>query len=124
MFTPGEVYPSSRINTPSTSSDDEAVTVHKQKDLPRASKGRVLVIDLADLLCGPAGNGSGLRRIGDKWVGKCPLPGCASKLRSFAVWPTTDSWHCFCCLRGGSVTDLARHAGYELVARARGWRSL
>jgi hypothetical protein len=82
---------------------------------------RVLVIDLADLLCGPAGNRSGLRRIGDRWVGKCPLPDCVSKLRSFAVWPSTDSWHCFCCRRGGNVTDLARLAGNDLVAKARGW---
>jgi hypothetical protein len=121
MFTPGEVYPGSKINTPSISSDDEAVTIHKPKVLPKAHKGWVLVVDLADLLCGPAGNRSGLRRIGDKWVGKCPLPGCASELRSFAVWPATDSWYCFCCRRGGNVTDLARLAGHELVARARGW---
>jgi hypothetical protein len=78
-------------------------------------------IVLADLLCGPAGNRSGLRRIGDKWVGMCPLPDCASKLRSFAVWPGTDSWQCFCCRRGGNVTDLARLVGHELVAKARGW---
>jgi hypothetical protein len=80
----------------------------------------VSTLDLADLLCGPAGNRSGLRRIGDRWVGICPLPHCTSKLRSFAVWPGTDSWHCFCCLRGGSVTDLAQFAGNELVAKARG----
>jgi hypothetical protein len=76
---------------------------------------------LADLLCGPAGNRSGLRRIGDRWVGMCPLPDCASKLRSFAVWPALDSWQCFCCRRGGNVTDLARLAGNDLVAKARGW---
>ena len=121
MFTPGEVYPGSGTNAPNVSFDDEAVTSHGLEGLPKVAKGRMLVIDLADLLCGPAGNRSGLRRIGDRWVGMCPLPDCASKLRSFAVWPATDSWHCFCCLRGGSVTDLARHAGHELVARARGW---
>jgi hypothetical protein len=92
-----------------------------RKTVIEAAKEAVPVIDLADLLCGPAGNRMGLRRIGDKWVGMCPLPGCASKLRSFAVWPATDSWHCFCCRRGGNATDLARLAGHELVAKARGW---
>ena len=29
------------------------------------------VIDVADLLCGPAGNRSGWRRIGDRWVARC-----------------------------------------------------
>jgi len=77
-----------------------------------AVKGEEPTLDLADLLCGPAGNRSGLRRIGDKWVGKCPLPDCAAKLPSFAVWPGNDSWRCFCCMRGGNVADLARLAGH------------
>jgi CHC2 zinc finger len=75
---------------------------------------------LADLLCGPAGNLSGLRRIGDKWVGICPLPECASRLPSFAVWRDTDVWRCFTCMRGGRATDLARLVGHALVAKARG----
>lgn len=77
-------------------------------------------IDLADLLCGPAGHRSGLSRIDDRWVGMCPLPDCASRLPSFAVWPGTDTWGCYACLRGGSVTDLVRLAGDELVAKAQG----
>lgn len=80
----------------------------------------VPLIDLADLLCGPAGNRSGLRRIGDKWVERCPLPDCSVKLPSFVVWPSTDMWRCYYCLRGGGVTDLARLAEDELVAKARG----
>jgi hypothetical protein len=40
MFTPGEVYPGSKINTPSISSDDEAVTIHKPKVLPKAPNRR------------------------------------------------------------------------------------
>ena|SRR5829696_8591558 len=83
-------------------------------------KGEVPTLDVADLLCGPAGNRSGLRRIGDKWVGMCPLPDCSAKLPSFAVWPDTDSWHCFSCLRSGGATDLARLAGYERMAKAQG----
>jgi hypothetical protein len=120
MFTPGKVYPGSGTNAPSISFDDEAVTIHKPKDLSKAPKGRGLVIDLADLLCGPAGNRSGLRRIDDRWVGMCPLPDCASRLPSFAVWPGPDSWHCFNGMRGGGATDLARLAGYALVSKARG----
>jgi CHC2 zinc finger len=81
--------------------------------------GAMPTVDLADLPCGPAGNRSGMRRIGDKWVGICPLPDCAANLPSFAVWPGNDSWRCFCCMRGGSATDLARLAGYALVAKAR-----
>ena len=120
MFTPGEVYPGSGINSPSISRDDEAVTIHKPKDLPKAPKGRVLAIDLADLLCGPAGNRSGLRRINDRWVGMCPLPDCASMVPSFVVWPDTDAWRCFNCMRAGGATDLARLVGHALVAKARG----
>ena len=66
MFTPREVYAGSGTNTPSVSFDDEALTPHGLKELPKDAKGQVLVIDLADLLCGPAGNRSGLRRIGDR----------------------------------------------------------
>jgi hypothetical protein len=79
------------------------------------------VIDLADLLCGPAGNRSELSRISDKWVGRCPLPDCSAGLPSFVVWPGTDTWRCYACLQGGGVTDLARLAGDEVVAKARGW---
>jgi hypothetical protein len=77
-------------------------------------------LDLADLLCGPAANRSGSRRIGDKRVGISPLPDCASRLPSFAVWPGTDSWYCFNCMRGGGATDLTRLSGRALVAKARG----
>ena len=72
-------------------------------------------IDLADLLCGPAGNRYGLRQIGDKWVGICPLPNRAAKLPSFVVWSGSDSWHCYCCVQGGNAIDLARLAGYALA---------
>ena len=87
----------------------------------RVAEETASTLDLADLLCGPAGNRSGLRRIGDRWVGICPLPDCASRLPSFAVWPATDSWRWLGCVRGGGVTDLARLAGNELVAKVREW---
>lgn len=83
-------------------------------------RGDVPTLELADLLCGPAGSRSGLRRIGDKWVGICPLPDCAAKLPSFVVWYGSDLWHCFCCMRGGGATDLARLAGDNMVVKARG----
>jgi len=103
---PSPVCPENQINV-----HDKAIgTIH----------GDVPTLDLADLLCGPAGNRSGLRRIGDKWVGMCPLPDCAADLPLFAVWPGNNSWHCFCCRRGGNTTDLARLAGYALVSKARG----
>ena len=120
MFTPRGVYPGSGINAPSISSDDEAGTIHKPKDLPKAPMRWVLASDLGDLLCGPAGNRSGLRRINDRWVGMYPLPECASKLSSFAVRPDTDAWRCFNCMQGGGATELARLVGHALVAKARG----
>ncbi len=76
-----------------------------------AADETVPVIDLADLLCGPAGNCSGLRRIGDKWVGRCPLPDHSAKVPSFVVWPETNSWWCYGCSRGGGILDLKRLAG-------------
>jgi hypothetical protein len=91
-----------------------------RRSVIEAAKVTVRTIDLADLLCGPTGNRSGLRQIGDKWVGICPLRDCASWLPSFAVWPDTDTWGCYACLRGGGVTDLVRLAGDELVAKAQG----
>jgi hypothetical protein len=91
-----------------------------RKTVIEPTKVAVPLIDLADLLCGPVGNRSGLRRIGDKWVGMCPIPDCSAMLRSFAVWPGTDTWGCYACLRDGGVADLERLAGDELMAKARG----
>jgi DNA primase len=75
-----------------------------------AAKEAVPTIDLADLLCGP-GN---MRRVGDRWVARCPLPGHEDKTPSFTVYTKTNSWFCFgACLRGGDVVDLAAAAwGY------------
>jgi hypothetical protein len=53
--------------------------------------------------------------LGDKWVGICPLPDCSANDGKIALWPGKDSWHCFCCMRGGNTTDLARLAGYTLA---------
>ncbi len=70
-----------------------------------AVKAAVRVIDEADLLCGPAGQRTGLRRVGDRWVGLCPLPDHDEKTPSFTVYPD-DHWWCFGCDRGGDVLDL------------------
>ena len=107
-----EAYHTSNRNPSPDRPERRGVT---RRPVIEAAKEALRTIDLADLLCGPAGNRSGLLRIGDKWVGRCPLPDCAAKLPSFVVWPDNGSWHCFCCVRGGNATDLARLAGYALA---------
>jgi hypothetical protein len=75
-----------------------------------AAKEAVPTIDLADRLCSP----SGLRKVGSRWVGRCPLPDHEDRSPSFTVYPETNSWFCYGCLLGGDVIELARHAwGYE-----------
>lgn len=102
-----------------------------------AVKAAVSVIDEADLLCGPAGQRTGLRRVGERWVGLCPLPDHDEKTPSFTVFPD-DHWWCFGCNRGGDVLDLhqlahgytekwealvslARARGVELPGRSQSW---
>jgi DNA primase len=70
------------------------------------AKAKVSTLDLADLLCGPGK----LRRVGSRWVARCPLPAHEDKSPSFTVYPETDSFFCFGCLVGGDVVELARHA--------------
>jgi CHC2 zinc finger len=120
MLTPRGVYPGSELSTSGVPPNDGNSYPHDLEGLLRAVERRVPVIDVADLLCGPAGNRSGLRRMDDRWVGRCPLPHCASRLPSFAVWPNTDAWRCFSCMRGGDATELERLVGHALVAKARG----
>jgi hypothetical protein len=75
-----------------------------------AAKEAVPVIDLADRLCGAGG----LRRIGEKWVGRCPLPDHEDRSPSFTVYPGDGGWWCYGCLHGGDVVELARLAwGYD-----------
>jgi hypothetical protein len=100
------------------------------------AKAKVSTLDFADLLCGP----SQLRRVGDKWVARCPLPQHEDRSPSFTVYPETDSFFCFGCLVGGDVIELARHAwdydkaevataaamllmefGHEVPSRPRSW---
>ena len=103
-----------------------------------AVKAAVPVIDEADLLCGPAGTGTGLRRVGERWVGLCPLPDHEEKTPSFTVFPD-NHWWCFGCNRGGDVLDLhqlahgyaetwealvslATERGVELPERSERWK--
>lgn len=73
------------------------------------AKAKVSTIDLADRLCGPAK----MRRVGDKWAARCPLPEHDDRSPSFAVYVEPDSFFCFGCLVGGDVIELARYAwGY------------
>jgi DNA primase len=82
-----------------------------RKTVIETAKEAVPVIDLADLLCGPGG----LKRVGNRWVAQCPLPGHDERTPSFTVFPETNSWYCFgACQRGGDVIELARFAwSYE-----------
>ncbi len=74
------------------------------------AKAKVEAIDLADRLCGPGQ----LRRAGEKWVARCPLPQHEDRSPSFTVYPETNSFYCFGCLAGGDVVELARYAwGYS-----------
>jgi hypothetical protein len=68
------------------------------------AKQKVPILDLADLVCGPGQ----MRRVGDEWVARCPLPGHEDKVPSFNVNPEKGVFHCFGCLRSGDVVDLAR----------------
>jgi hypothetical protein len=67
------------------------------------AKAKVETIDLADLLCGPGR----MRRIGDKWMARCPLPDHDEKTPSFAVYPGDRGWWCYGCSHGGDVVNLA-----------------
>jgi DNA primase len=75
-----------------------------------AAKEAVQVIDLADRLAGPGK----MRRVGKTWATNCLLPNHEDRTPSFVVYPETNSWYCFSCLRGGDVVELARLAwGYD-----------
>jgi hypothetical protein len=81
-----------------------------RKTVIEHTKGQVPTIDLANLLCGPGG----LRKVGSRWAGRCPLSDHEDRSPSFTVYPETNSWFCYGCLRGGDVIELARYAwGYE-----------
>jgi DNA primase len=75
-----------------------------------AAKAKLQTIDLAHQLCGPGK----MRRVGARWVARCPLPGHEDRTPSFTVYLKTNSWFCFgACLKGGDVVDLAAAAwGY------------
>jgi CHC2 zinc finger len=75
-----------------------------------AAKEAVPVIDLADLLCGPGR----MRKVGEEWVGRCPLPDHQDRSPSFTVNPEKNLWWCFGCLRGSDVVELYRlYHGYD-----------
>jgi DNA primase len=75
-----------------------------------AAKEAVLVIDLANRLASPGK----MHRLGKTWATNCVLPNHEDRSPSFVVYPETNSWYCFSCLRGGDVVELARLAwGYD-----------
>jgi hypothetical protein len=74
------------------------------------AKAAVPVIDLAGRLAGPGK----MRRVGKTWATNCLLPNHEDRTPSFVVYPETNSWYCFSCLRGGDAVELARLAwGYD-----------
>lgn len=70
----------------------------------QAAKETVPVIDVARRLCGD------LRPVGNRHVARCPLPDHEDKTPSFTVYPGTNSWFCYGCVRGGDVVELYRIA--------------
>jgi hypothetical protein len=77
--------------------------VSYRRPIDRANEA-VQVIDLADRLAGPGK----MRRVGKTWATNCLLPNHEDRTPSFVVYPETNSWYCFSCLRGGDVVELAR----------------
>lgn len=81
-----------------------------RRSVIEAAKAKVETIALADLLCGPGK----MRKVGERWVSRCPLPDHEDRSPSFTVYPGDGGWFCYGCLRGGDVIELARFAwGYE-----------
>lgn len=98
----------------------EGECCHAFDELLEAVKKQVLVIDIADLLCGPAGNRSGWLKSGRLWVARCPLPRHEFEWSfSFAVSKEENYWYCCECRLGGNVLDLyALAGGYADKAKA------
>jgi hypothetical protein len=81
-----------------------------RKTVIECAKERVPTIDLANLLCG-AGS---LRKVGSRWVGRCPSRDHEDRSPSFTVYSETNTWFCYGCFRGGDVIELARFVwGYD-----------
>lgn len=81
-----------------------------RRSVIEAAKASVETIALADLLCGPGK----MRKVGERWVSRCPLPDHEDRSPSFTVYPGAGGWFCYGCLRGGDVIELARFAwGYQ-----------
>jgi len=44
-----------------------------------------------------------MRRASNTWVTHCLLPDHEDRSPSFVVYPGTNSWYCFSCLRGATL---------------------
>lgn len=97
MIGPEQLY-----RKPSKPSPPERRGVSTRSVIEEA-KSRVPIIDFADLLCGPGK----MRRAGERWVVRCPIPDHTDKTPSFCIWPAEGRCWCFGCSRGGDVVDLA-----------------
>ena len=63
-------------------------------------------VSLVDVAC----RYTELRQVGQRYVGKCPLPDHDDRAPSFYVYPNGRFW-CFGCSRGGDVIDLEFDCG-------------
>jgi hypothetical protein len=71
------------------------------------ARAKVSVLELAEHL------GAELKPSGKELRGCCPIHG-GDNPTSFVVDAEAGRWHCFSCLRGGDVIELARYAwNYE-----------
>lgn len=112
MLTPRIVYLGNSRSPLGVSSSGAAASLHDLEGLLETVKERVPVIDVADLLCGPAGNRSGWRQVADVWVARCLLPDhtCPWSF-SFAFSNKENCWYCYECRVGCEVLDLYAFAG-------------
>ena len=78
-----------------------------------AVKEAVTVPALAEVL------GGELRKVGDRWRGKCALCGNGSNSDAFSA--AERGWHCFACDEGGDVVTLAALANDMTPAMAAAW---
>jgi CHC2 zinc finger len=101
MVADGSVARTEQVARPEQRGASRQTIIEEAKKIP--------TIDLADRLCGPGQ----LRKVGDKWVARCPLPQHEDKTPSFTVYPKSNSFFCYGCLAGGDVVNLAAAAwGY------------
>jgi hypothetical protein len=77
---------------------------------PHGSREPYEAVRAAAPLAEVAGRYTYLRKVGDRRLGRCPLPDHDDKYSSFNCYPCAR-WWCHGCRRGGNVVDLEFHCG-------------